>query len=68
MDQRIHLLICSFVFLGVAAAHVARLILAWDVVVAGRPVPHWISIPGVVIAGLLSVWGFLLASRARSTG
>lgn len=67
MGQRIYILISSVVFLGVAAAHLTRLLLAWHLEIGGWTAPHWISFPGLVIPGLLSTWGFALASRARGT-
>lgn len=56
--------ICGAIFFLVAAAHLARLILGWEIEIAGWSVPPWISVPGLIIPGFLSAWGFLLASRA----
>ena len=66
MMQKAYLLICGTVFLLVAGAHLARLVMGWEIMIAGGVVPHWISIPGLLIAGLLSAWGFTLASRHRA--
>ena len=65
MNQRAYFSVCASVFLVVATAHLTRLLAGWDVVIAGWPAPPWISIPGLIGAGLLSAWGFVLAARAR---
>jgi len=65
MKQRTYFLVCSAIFLVVACAHLTRLLLGWDISIAGWLAPHWVSIPGLLIPGLLSAWGFSLASRAR---
>jgi hypothetical protein len=45
-------------FASIAAAHLARLFTGWSVVVEGWPVPTWVSLPGLAIAGGLAymVW------------
>jgi hypothetical protein len=65
MMQKTYLLICGAIFFVVAGAHLSRLITGWEITIAGGVVPHWISIPGLLIPGLLSAWGFMLASRKR---
>ena len=67
MNQRTYCLICGIVFLVVAVAHLTRLIMGCEVLVAGWPVPLWISFPGLIISGFLSAWGFVLAFRPRPT-
>jgi hypothetical protein len=67
MSQKTYFLICSTVFLVVAAAHLTRLIVGWEIAIAGWTAPHWVSVPGLIISGILSAWGFVLASRARAT-
>jgi len=67
MSQKTYFLICSTVFLVVAAAHLTRLIAGWEIAIAGWTAPHWVSVPGLIIPGVLSAWGFVLASRARAT-
>jgi hypothetical protein len=63
MNQKAYLLVCAAVFSLVAAGHLARLVTGWDITIAGWSVPHWISIPGLVVPGLLSARGFALAAR-----
>jgi len=43
------------VFALVALAHLCRLILGFDVVVAGTPLPQWLSLPGLIVAAGLAV-------------
>ena len=68
MNQRSYFLICGAVFLVIAAAHLTRLIIGWEIEIAGWTVPHWVSIPGLIFPGALSAWGFVLASRPRPAG
>ena len=67
MSQKTYFLVCSTVFLVVAAAHLTRLIMGWEIAIAGWSAPHWISVPGLITPGILSAWGFVLASRAKET-
>ena len=66
--RRVYLLACATIFGLVAIAHVSRLIVGWDVVIAGWVAPHWVSWPGTLVAGALSVCGFTLAARERNGG
>ena len=50
------------VFLLLALAHLHRLLFGWEVVVDGARVPIWISIIGVLIAGMLAL-GILRETR-----
>ena len=46
------------IFALIALVHVYRLIRPFEVMVAGTPVPQWVSIVGLVVAGglALMVW------------
>lgn len=68
MRERTYFLACAAVFLVVAAAHLTRLLMGWEVTIGGWAVPRWASIPGLVVPGILSAWGFALASDARGSG
>jgi hypothetical protein len=46
--------------------HLTRLVWSWEISLGGWVLPHWASVPGLVVAAALSVWGFRLASRART--
>ena len=47
--------ITVFVLGAVALAHVYRVMMGWEFLFAGIPVPPWVSILAAVIAGLLAV-------------
>lgn len=68
MRQKTYFLACATVFLTVAAAHLTRLIMGWEVTIGGWAIPRWVSIPGLVVPGILSAWGFALASDALRSG
>ncbi len=42
------------IFTLVALTHLCRLVMEWEVVVAGYNVPMWVSIPGAVLPGVLA--------------
>jgi len=67
MMQKAYFLVCGTVFCVIAAAHLTRLVVGWDISIAGWAAPHWVSVPGLILSGLLSTWGFTLASRRRTT-
>jgi hypothetical protein len=68
MRQKTYFLACAAVFLVVAAAHLTRLVMGWEVTIGGWAVPRWVSVPGLVVPGILSAWGFVLASDALRPG
>lgn len=68
MNQKIYFVVCGSVFFVVAAAHLTRLVGGWEIAIAGWTAPYWLSVLGLIVPGLLSIWGFALASRSGSTG
>ena len=55
----------SGVFFAVGAlAHLVRLIIGFEIVIAGFFVPVWISFPAALIAALLTAWMVAAARRA----
>lgn len=46
------------IFLLVALLHAARLFFHWEVLIAGRSIPMWISWLGFVLAGFLVYTAF----------
>jgi hypothetical protein len=68
MRQKTYFLASAAVFLVVAAAHLTRLVMGWEVTIGGWAVPRWVSVPGLVVPGILSAWGFVLASDALRPG
>jgi Mn2+/Fe2+ NRAMP family transporter len=67
MNQKMYSSICAIVFLVVALGHLIRVFAGWDVHVASWAVPMWMSVLGLIAAGCLSAFGFILASRSRTT-
>jgi hypothetical protein len=51
-------LVLALIFAVVAAAHLLRLVNRWAVQVGPYSVPMSVSWIGLVIAALISVWGF----------
>jgi hypothetical protein len=64
MSHKTYFLVCGAIFFVVATAHLTRLIMGWEITIAGWDAPHWVSIPGLIIPGVLSAWGFVLALRS----
>ena len=55
----------SGVFFAVgAAAHLARLIIGFQIVIGGVAVPVWVSFPGALAAAALAVWMVVAARRS----
>jgi hypothetical protein len=50
--------VAAILFALVAAAHLARIVLALPVQIGTIAIPLWISWLGLVVAGSLSAWGF----------
>jgi hypothetical protein len=66
MRRKTYFLVCAALFLVVAAGHLTRLIMGWEVAIGGWSVPRWVSLPGLIIPGILSAWGFVLASQTKA--
>ena len=66
MTKKAYFVACGSIFFVLAAVHLTRLVTGWDLLLAGWAVPRWLSIPGLIVPGILSAWGFVLASRAGS--
>jgi len=54
-----YLTISSTVFAVVAVAHIARAIAQWPIQIGPVAVPLELSWPAGIVAGALSLWGFL---------
>lgn len=59
MDQSCALFTAGIVFALVAIIHILRLILKFEVKVAGKIIPLWANWIGFAIAAGLSVWMFM---------
>jgi hypothetical protein len=50
--------VAGMIFFVVAVIHLLRLILNWEVIIAGYVVPIWFSIVGFIGPLLLALWMF----------
>lgn len=64
MSKNTFALLAGTVFLIVAVAHALRLVLKWEVIVAGWQVPMWISAVAIIAAGYLAYEGFHMRKRS----
>ena len=51
--------VSALIFAAVALAHLGRILKQWTVQIGSLVVPMSVSWIGLVIAALLSIWGFL---------
>lgn len=65
-SQASGLRVAAVIFALVCIAHILRVVTQVDIMIAGRELPMWINMVGVVIAGTLSLWMWRLAG-AQST-
>ena len=63
MDQKTFVLLAGVIFAIVALAHLLRILMGWSIVIDNWTVPMWLSWIALVIAGVLSYFGFSLVSR-----
>lgn len=60
-----HLLSVNAVIFGlIAVLHVVRLVLRWPANIAGWPVPLWLSVAAVLVAGYLSYVNYSAAKKS----
>jgi len=57
-EEPVYALVSALIFAVAAAAHLLRLVNRWAVQVGPYSVPMSVSWIGLVIAALISVWGF----------
>ena len=63
--MRTYLVVSAVLFGAVALAHLLRLIYGWPVQIGAEGVPLWLSVIGLVVAGGLCAWAFVLARGVR---
>ena len=63
MTQKKFLKLAGWIFSLIAVLHGARLVYHWEVLVAGRVVPLWMSGVGVAVAGWLAMAAFKLSKE-----
>jgi len=63
MSQHTFTCVAGTIFLLVAAFHALRLLLGWDAVIGGWPVPRWVSWLALALAGWLAWAAFRLKRK-----
>ena len=63
MSRKGYCLVTAAIFTLLSFAHLTRLISGWEIAIAGKTVPQWLSLPGLVVTGFLAAWGFGLARK-----
>ncbi len=63
--MRSYLRISSALFGLIALAHLLRLLRHWPAVIAGQPVPGWVSIVALVVTATLSIWALRLLAGSH---
>lgn len=61
MSSKMYYRVSGTVFAIVSLAHLARVVLGWNIVVGVYSIPAWLSLAAVVVAGFLSYSAFKLA-------
>lgn len=64
MNRERYFLITAIVFMLVALAHLARIVLGWDAVIDGWSVPMAMSWIAAAVTGGLAYYGFVLRRRS----
>ena len=62
--QKAALYTAGVIFALGTIGHLARLIVGFEIAIAGFVVPVWVSFPGVVAAAGLAIWMVVAARRA----
>ena len=63
MNQKVFNLVAGIIFTIVAIAHFKRLIMGFDVIIAGFSIPMGASVAGFIIAGFLACFAFRFARK-----
>jgi hypothetical protein len=63
MKTKLYLVFSALIFALVALAHLVRFIEGWHAQVGTWTIPADASLVCVIVAGLLAIWGALLARR-----
>lgn len=63
MNKNIPLAVAGIVFSLVAIAHLSRLILGFNIVIANYHVPLKINLIGLIVALVLAIWMFKAAKK-----
>ena len=58
--------VSATLFLVIAVLHLVRAIQGWEAVVAGQPIPVWVSWAAAAVAGYLAFRGFQFRAKCVS--
>jgi hypothetical protein len=64
MNKNVALRTAGAIFAIIALLHMMRLITGLEIIVAGKTVPMWPSIGGLIFAALLAIWMFVASRRS----
>jgi hypothetical protein len=67
-SQIFGLRVAGTVFALVCLGHLLRIITQVEVLIAGREIPVWVNVIGVVVAGGLSLWMWRLSVGSYDSG
>ncbi len=62
-ESRVYLFVSGLMFAVIALLHLLRLVNGWQLELGPWSLPMWVSWGGAIGPGLLSAWGFRLATR-----
>ncbi|MFQ5973744.1 MAG: hypothetical protein ACE5Q3_15560 [Alphaproteobacteria bacterium] len=65
MNLRTYCRVTAALLALIAVTHLVRVVLGWTVAIGAWSVPMWVSWVALVIAAILSYFGFRLGARAR---
>lgn len=65
MKVRTYARVTAIIFALIAVVHLVRIVLGWTATIGAWSVPMWVSWGALVIAAIVSYFGFSLGARAR---
>lgn len=65
MKHRIYYTTAAIIFGVITIVHLARITGEWEAIVAGQPIPMWVSWVAAIIAGYLAVRGFQMSDEHK---
>jgi hypothetical protein len=65
MKQQSYNTITALIFALVAIVHIVRLQQGWTISINDNVLPMWASWAGLVISGLLALWGLRMSANKR---
>ncbi len=65
MSQKTYSLTAGVIFLLIALGPVSRIVFRWPALIAGWPVPFWVSWVVMLVTGYMAYAGFRLAGKSQ---